>query len=126
MPMEGLTMNKYSEDSNLLYTQNQNQIARVIKFYNLEKDYKGELGEVVVLHFTTNVHNFILIRENNPINPLFILYALPVENDIVILWDAATKLLEECGITTEKYTREYEELGTSNYQHTANENSING
>ena len=109
-------MNRYKEGSN----QNQKEIAKAIKFYGLEKDHKGELGEVVVIYFGTPVHNMVLIRENNPINPLFVLFALTVDDDEVLLHDHTMKLLEACSITSDNYAREFEELKPYTYKNQAN------
>jgi hypothetical protein len=109
-------MNRYKEGSNLLYTQNQKEIAKAIKFYGLEKDHKGELSEVVVIYFTTSVHNMVLIRENNPINALFVLFALPIKDDELELHEHTTALLEACNITTDHYSREFEQLQSYTYQ----------
>ena len=74
-----------------------------------------ESGEIEVIYFSTPSHNLVLIWENKPKSNVSILFAQDVNEDEVILFNQSTEYLEAFGITTDNYSREFEQLPAYNY-----------
>lgn len=76
----------------------------------------GESGVVEVIYFSTPNHNMVLIWGNTPKSNVSVLFAQDVNEDEVVLFNHSNEYLEALGITTDNYSREFEQLPAYNYR----------